>query len=100
MGILPHIRNVQSHGFWVKGKDKSCYYEAELIHNLPVSMFESEFVEHDIHFLNYQARWYLEKCSDTISPLYRRNEKLIRELMSAVPKEFKPHLQWEVKARS
>ncbi|MDO1451937.1 hypothetical protein Q0590_37055 [Rhodocytophaga aerolata] len=92
--ILPHLRNVQTNGFWVKGKDKSCYFEAQLIHNLPQSMFESEFIEHDLHFLNHQARWYLEKCNDDISPLYSRNEALIRELISIAPKEIKQNLQW------
>lgn len=92
--ILPYIRNVQTNSFWVKGIDKSCYYEAELIHNLPQSMFESEFIEHDLHFLNHHARWYLEKCNDTISPLYSRNEALIRELISIAPQEIKQNLHW------
>jgi hypothetical protein len=81
-------------GFWIKGNNKSCYFEAELIHNLPVSMLEFEIIEHDIHFLNNQAKWYLEKCNSKISPLYERNERLIKELVSIVPEERKHQLKW------
>ncbi len=33
--ILPQLRNIQSRGMIAKAKDKSCYYELQLIHNLP-----------------------------------------------------------------
>jgi hypothetical protein len=85
--ILPHIRNVQLGGFWLKGRDRSCYFEAELIHNLSLSMFEEEFVDHDFWFLNYQASDYLHSCNSKISPLYDRNKRLIQELIDIIPPE-------------
>ncbi|GEP43587.1 hypothetical protein [Brevifollis gellanilyticus] len=60
---LPHLRNVSSWRWWMRMCDRSAYYEAELIHNLPVSMYEPDFVEHDVWFLNVQARTYYEECS-------------------------------------
>jgi hypothetical protein len=38
------------------------HYElAEFVHNLYVSLLEADFTDHDIHFLNYQARSFFER---------------------------------------
>ena len=63
---LPDIRNVQSGGFIQKGKDKSCYYAAEFIHDLHVSMYEESYVDHDLWILNYHAKYFIDNCNQKI----------------------------------
>lgn len=92
--VLPYIRNIQSLGEGVKGKDQSCFFEAELVHNLTNSLLDSEFSEHDIWFLNYQAKSYLENCSDRISPNYHEHLKSIKSLFELVPDELRDKLLW------
>src|SRR6185436_3577879 len=84
---LPHLRNVSTWHWWNRLRDRSAYYESELVHNLPVSMYEPEFVQHDVWFLNVQARGYYECCSQGISPLYFQHVERFRELFSLVPPE-------------
>ena len=91
---LPHLRNVSTWPWWHRLRDRSCYYEAELIHNLPVSLYEAEFVEQDEWFLNVQARGYCERCSALISYLYPLQVARIRELFALVPEHLRPKLQW------
>jgi len=89
---LPHIRNVWTWPWRYRVREKSCYYEAELIHNLCYSILLPEFVAHDIHFLNYQAKMYFErgqKCVNYIGHVQR-----IRELFSLVPEPMRPALKW------
>jgi hypothetical protein len=92
--VLPHLRNCASMPWWRRARDRSAYFEAELIHNLPVSMFEPEFVEHDIFFLNFAARWYCENCSISVSPLYLQQVQRIRDLFALVPQEMRSELKW------
>jgi len=92
---LPHLRNISTWPWWRRVRDRSAYYEAELIHNLPVSAFEPEFVEHDIWFLNVQARTYCGECSADLSCLYPEQVKRIRELFSLVPETMRNKLQWQ-----
>ncbi len=91
---LPHLRNVSTGSWWRRGKDKSAYFESELIHNLPVSMYEPEFTEHDIWFLNVQAQSYCKNCSASISPLYPSQVARIERLLALVPSHLVPKLQW------
>ena len=91
---LPYIRNIQSLGEKAKGKDQSCFFEAELVHNLTNSLLDSEFSEHDIWFLNYQARSYFENCNDRISPNYHEHLKSIKALFDLVPDELRSKLLW------
>ena len=65
--------------------NKSPYYELELVHNLFNSLDNEGFTEHDIYFLNNQAKWYLENCNEKLSPLYTENKKRIESLFSMVP---------------
>ncbi len=92
---LPHLRNISTWTRWRRLRDRSAYYEAELVHNLPVSMFEPDFVEHDVWFLNVQARTYYSECSADLSSLYPEQIKRIRELFSLVPGPLRSKLQWE-----
>ncbi|WP_437215262.1 zinc ABC transporter substrate-binding protein [Pectobacterium sp. LFLA-215] len=89
---IPYIRNVQSH----KGRtDRSCYHEAELVHNLAYTILTPDFEDHDIYFLNNQARYYIENCSDDISIAYSGQKELISSLFEMVPQEMKSKLLWE-----
>lgn len=92
--ILPYIRNIQSQNKKIKSEDLSCYYESELIHNLPNKILINEFTSSDISFLNYQARYYHEKCNSTISILYSKNIEYIKLLFNLVPDDLKNQLEW------
>jgi len=76
--ILPSLRNGQSQSWWRKIRNQSDRYDSELIHNLYNSLFEGDFTDHDIHFLNFQARWYYENGKTSYNYPYLR--KLITEL--------------------
>ncbi|MBA0219117.1 zinc ABC transporter substrate-binding protein [Pectobacterium brasiliense] len=89
---IPYIRNMQQHK---KSSDLSCYYEAELVHNLAYTILTPNFEDHDIYFLNNQARYYIENCSDDISIAYSGQKELISSLFEMVPQEMKSKLLWE-----
>jgi hypothetical protein len=91
---LPHLRNVSTRRWWRRLRDRSAFHESELIHNLPVSIFEPEFVEHDLWFLNFQARAYCERCNPALSLLYPQQVAKIRELFALVPEHLRVKLQW------
>ena len=90
----PHLRNVTTLSWWRRLRDRSAYFETELLHNLWPSLFEPGFVEHDIWFLNAQAKVYYEECSERLSPLYADNVKCIKELFELVPDRFRDRLKW------
>jgi hypothetical protein len=91
---LPWIRNVSSLPWWRRIRDRSAFYESELVHNLSVSLFEPDFVEHDIWFLNHQARVYHDQCGPSRSPNYHRQLELIRELFALVPPPLQTRQSW------
>lgn len=91
---VPYIRNVQTHSAITKGFNKSCYQEAELVHNLYISILEPEFTLHDINFLNHQARHYYEKAEVTKTPCFHAQCRLITELFLLVPDDMKSSLEW------
>lgn len=91
---LPHLRNASTWRWWQRMRDRSSYYESELVHNLPVSMYEPDFVDHDVWFLNVQARAYCQQCSASASSLYPQQVERIRELFVLVPQHLRPKLQW------
>ncbi|MFB4341570.1 zinc ABC transporter substrate-binding protein [Pantoea sp. CS_6] len=93
--VLPYVRSIQSKNAWVKARDISCYFETELIHNLPKSIAERDMIEHDVCFLNNQAKSYFEKCSEDISPNYNQHTEYIKLLFKMVPDNLKPKLQWQ-----
>lgn len=90
--VLPHIRNVQTHGAWRRARDRSCYFLAELVHNLPHSILEPGLVDHDFHFLNFQARSFHENASTCT--LYGPVCRLLAAIFAAVPVEARERLQW------
>lgn len=89
---LIYIRNYQSLPFWRRWRDKTVFEEAELIHNVWPSLFEPQFTDHDIWFLNVQAASYFRLAH--FSPLYAQHVALIRELFTLVPDASRPRLQW------
>ncbi|PHI30899.1 hypothetical protein [Budvicia aquatica] len=92
--VLPYIRNIQTLSKKEKSEDESCYFEAELVHNLVYTILEKEFKEHDIYFLNNQARFYFEKCSSDLSPNYEQHIKYIKYLFDIVPEDLSQKLIW------
>lgn len=91
---LPYIRNVQTWSEREKGRNVSCYFEADLVHNLTHTLLIPEFTDHDIWFLNYQAKSYFENCNDEISPNYSQQIEYIKRLFAMVPETLKPQLLW------
>jgi len=91
---LPHLRNLSCGTWWQKTRDKSAYFDSELVHNLPVSLYEQGFVDHDIWFLNIQGRWYHDECNSRISPIYDRQIENLRMLFELVPPEMRSKLEW------
>lgn len=91
---LPYIRNVQSLSAEEKGSDTSCYFEAELVHNLMHTLLASDFSEHDLWFLNNQAKFYFEKCSEDISPNYSQHIEYIKYLFGIIPTDLRVKLLW------
>ena len=91
---LPWIRNASSWPWWRRMRNRSAFDESELIHNLSEALFEPNFVEHDMWFLNHQARVYHDPCSPSRSPNYRRQLDLIGELFAMVPEPLRTRLSW------
>ncbi|WP_250209553.1 zinc ABC transporter substrate-binding protein [Morganella morganii] len=92
---LPYIRNVQSLSDKEKASDSSCYFEAELVHNLMHTLLTSDFSEHDLWFLNNQAKFYFERCNEDISPNYIQHVEYIKLLFGIVPTDLKVKLLWD-----
>lgn len=92
---LSHIRNVQSRGERERKKDRACYFESELVHNLMHTLLSPEFREHDIWFMNNQAKFYYENCSPEISINYGQQSEYIKMLFLMVPDELKHTLIWQ-----
>ncbi|HGN0066533.1 TPA: hypothetical protein ACKRHG_003470 [Proteus mirabilis] len=91
---LSYIRNVQTHSCFRKAFDKSCYMEAELLHNIVISLPEEEMTEHDIFFFNSHARFYLENADKRKCTNYFSHEDDIKRLFSLVPEHLKEKLEW------
>jgi hypothetical protein len=92
--ILPWLRNVQTWTWWARLRDRSAQWDSELVHNIPVSILEPEFTEHDVWFLNVQARRYYQECSSRLSPNYDSNVDGIRRLCQLVPTDLRARMEW------
>lgn len=73
----------------------SQYIVAEFVHNLYVSILAEEFTDHDIHFLNYQARIYYERGDEDFDPHYYHFVRRIQELFAEVPVNQQEQLLWD-----
>ncbi|GAB3259871.1 hypothetical protein [Chitinimonas naiadis] len=92
---LVYLRNQAAGSWWQRLNDRSVYYETELIHNLPISMFRADFVEHDIWFLNVQARNYYDTCNAQLSPIYTQQIAYLIKLFGQVPDSMRSQLKWD-----
>jgi hypothetical protein len=92
--VLPWLRNVQTWGWWSRLRDRSAWWDSELVHNLPVTLLERDFTDHDLWFLNVQARGYCQGCSPRLSPNYDSNVTAIRRLFAIVPADLRGRLKW------
>lgn len=68
--------------------------ELEFIHNIPVSILDPDFVEHDLWFLNHQAKTFFSSPFAKYSPNYNIYAALIRTLFEEVPSELRHRLSW------
>ncbi len=91
---LSYIRNIQTQTFIGKAFNKSCYHEAELLHNVVVSLTQEKMTEHDVFFLNNHARFYLENADKRECLNYFSHEDDIKKLFSIVPENLKEKLEW------
>ncbi len=91
---LPYLRGVKYVRWWQTGRRQALYVEAEFLHNLYVTILEPEFVDHDIWFLNHQAKWFLTHADPRHATCYYHHECLIRELFTLVPERLKDKLEW------
>ncbi|EJF33103.1 hypothetical protein [Enterobacter sp. Ag1] len=91
---LPYIRNLLQLEKKEKILNLSCYLETDLVHNLTVTILDKNFTDHDIWFLNHQAKAYFEKCNEDISPNYNQHITYIKELFNMVPGDLKSKLTW------
>ncbi len=101
---LPHVRNVLSYtkclpwwnfAFGVRRRElQACYEVAELLHNLYVSILDEDFTDHDLWFLNVQARSFCQYAS--AEPLLDLQYVfgLLDELFRLVPADKRSLLQW------
>ena len=78
---------------WQRGL-RDQFEVAQFVHNLYVSILEEEFVRHDIHFLNYQARAFFQRNDDTCLN-YSLFAYYIQELFKEVPEDRRHELNWD-----
>lgn len=96
-GSLLQIRSVSTHGAFFRARDKSVYYESQLIHEFYLLLKNDDFNDFndlDIWFLNRNARWYYDDCSEKKSFLYEHQLKRISSLFSLVPEKRRDKLEW------
>ncbi|WP_139539948.1 hypothetical protein [Klebsiella spallanzanii] len=93
-GSLLQIRSVSTHGAFFRARDKSVYYESQLIHEFYLLLKNDDFNDLDIWFLNRNARWYYDDCSEKKSFLYEHQLKRISSLFSLVPEKMRDKLEW------
>jgi hypothetical protein len=91
---LPYLRGVRYFRWWQMGRRRALYMEAEFLHNLYVTILEPEFVDHDIWFLNHQARKFLTHADPKHAVYYFHHQGLIRELFPLVPERLRGKLEW------
>ncbi|WP_156293687.1 hypothetical protein [Serratia oryzae] len=91
---LPHIRSVTTWRLIYRIRDKSCFYESQLIHGFYILLASEEFEDADFWFLNHHARSYYEECDSNKSMLYNTQVKGIAKIFSLVPENFRYKLEW------
>ena len=85
---LPELRNSYTLGLcgWFRARRRLLAI-SELVHNIPVSILEPSFTEHDVWFLNVQAKGFLK--SEDFEPYCQ----LLKELFELVPPSLRLKLE-------
>jgi len=91
--VLPYLRGVQTHGWWRRIRYGSFYAESELVHNLPRLLLHPDIQERDVHWLNAQARIFVDQGRRDF-PFYPMICDDIRKLFELVPSELRKGLIW------
>src|SRR2546426_3773861 len=92
--MLPAMRNIQRHSIWHRFRYGSFYPEMELVHNMHRILVIPEFTEYDVHWLNSQARIFVERGNNPAHALHETITALISELFTLVPEPLKNKLNW------
>jgi hypothetical protein len=88
--VLPQLRMRPTFRDWFWGRRSRVQELAQLVHDLPVSILEPEFGDHDLWFLNVHARSYFQR--NTPDPRVR---ELVAELVRLVPEHLRAKLEWQ-----
>ncbi|CDL81250.1 hypothetical protein [Xenorhabdus szentirmaii] len=91
---LSYIRDIQSSSALRKAFDKTCYQEAELLHDIVKSLIQPEMTEHDVFFLNDHAKYYLENANPKLHYNYNSHKENIILLFKLVPDHLRDQLEW------
>ena len=91
---LPYLRKVFSLESGDVELREALGAELEFIHNIPVSILDAEFVEHDLWFLNHQAKTFFSNPLGKFSPNHKIYAALITTLFEEVPSELRHRLSW------
>ena len=88
--MLPQLRSRPTFAecFWRRSSRRQEL--AQLVHDLPVSILEPEFGDHDFWFLNVHARSFLQRC--TGDAMIRGK---IAALFRLVPEDLRDKLEWQ-----
>jgi len=92
--MLPFMRNIQTHSAWHRFRYGSFYPEMELVHNMHRILVLPEFTEYDVHWLNSQAKIFVERGDNPVHALHETITALIAELFTLVPEPLKSKLTW------
>ena len=79
---ISYCRNLASGSPISRAFNKSSLVELQFVHNIPVSILQPDFVEHDIWFLNHQAKQFVFKADESSTPNYSKYRRQIIELLS------------------
>lgn len=90
--VLPFLRNRETWSIWNRIRFGSAYPEAELIHNLPRCLRDSDFGREDLWRLNVQARNYLKPGAR--NTLEGPVQAIVKEIFQLVPPDQQGLLVW------
>jgi hypothetical protein len=87
--VLPQMRSLPTFGDWFWGRGGRVHRLAQLVHDLPVTILEPEFGDHDLWFLNKHARYYFKRGTPDL-----RIQDHVAELFRIVPDDLRHKLEW------
>lgn len=78
---ISYCRNLASGSPVSKAFDKSSFVELQFVHSIPESILQPDFVDHDLWFLNHQARVFIFNADESRTPNYSKYRRRIIELL-------------------